>query len=292
MKKLFTFFISAAFLLATLTLPAFAAPEVSAKSCILIDAESGASLFEYNADAQMPIASTTKILTALVVIERCKLEDTVFIESKHVDVEGSSMYLVPGETLTVRELLYGLLLASGNDAATALAYHTAGDIDAFADLMNEKAASLGCSSSNFTNPHGLNSDRHYSTAGDLAIIAATVMENDTLSDIVSTKSVTISSRSYTNHNKLLWTCDGALGMKTGYTSMAGRTLVSCAERDGIRLICVTLNDPDDWDDHINLYDWGFSQRTRYKIEKRSDIYAPVPVISGVKDYAKIMQERE
>ncbi len=260
---------------------ALAAPDdVSAKAAVLIDAHTGETLYEKNADEKMLIASTTKIMTALVVLENCGGDEIVEIKSEHIAVEGSSMYLKPGEKLTVRELLYGLLLSSGNDAASVLAYHTAGSIEKFAVLMNEKAAAIGAENTSFENPHGLDGEKHYSTAADMAKIAAAAMENRTFSEIVSTKTVTIGSRTLKNHNKLLWNYEGALGIKTGYTKSAGRTLVSCAERDGLKIICVTLNAADDWNDHTVLYDWAFSN-CRYKnaVTDKKD-YSRIAVISG------------
>ena len=168
------------------------------------------------------------------------------------------MYLKAGETYTLRELLYGMLLASGNDAATAVACTVAGSEDAFAALMNEKAAELGLTGTSFENPHGLDSPDHHSTARDLAVLAAYAMENEEFAAIVSTRSKTIHDQTYVNHNKLLWQCEGTIGVKTGYTRHAGRILVSAAERGGRMLIAVTISDPDDWRDHVSLLDYGFA----------------------------------
>lgn len=168
------------------------------------------------------------------------------------------MYLRAGETLTLRELLYGLLLASGNDAAVAVACACAGDVETFVAWMNDKADELGMADTHFANPNGLNAEDHYSTAADMAQLARAVIEHEVLAEIVATKSITLAGRSLTNHNKLLWRYEGCVGMKTGYTDKAGRTLVSCAQRDGQSLIVVTLNDPDDWNDHAALFDYGFA----------------------------------
>lgn len=244
-----------------LSVPAFAieqAPGVSAQSAIVIHADTGRVLYEKNADARMLIASTTKIMTALVAVEHCEMEEEVTIRPEWAAVEGSSMYLKAGETYTVEELLYGMMLASGNDAATAIACYVAGDIPSFAELMNEKAEELGMTGSSFENPHGLDGETHYSTARDMANLTAYAMKNETFSKIVSTRSTTIKGLTYINHNKLLTLYDGIVGVKTGYTKAAGRTLVSCCERDGARFICVTLSDPDDWDDHQSLYDWAYN----------------------------------
>lgn len=231
----------------------------------------------------MLIASTTKILTALVVLEYCNVDETVTIENDFPAVEGSSIYLKHGEKLTVLDLLYGLLLESGNDAAVALALHVSGSLEAFSDLMNECAKNLGCKHSHFVNPHGLDAKEHFSSARDLALIAAEAMKNKTFSDIVSTKQISIGGRYFKNHNKLLWNCPGAIGIKTGFTESAGRSLVSCTERDGMRLICVTLSAPQDWKDHTNLYNWAFGEFGCLRVAAGDQKYGSIPIISGVKD---------
>lgn len=229
---------------------------VSATSAILMDTETGEVLFEKNADRQMRIASTTKIMTALVVLERCGLQEVVTVRPEHM-AEGSSMYLKPGEEMTVETLLYGLLLSSGNDAALALADHCAGSVDRFVGWMNDKARQLGMTGTSFANPNGLDADGHFSTARDMAILAAYAAENHTFVRICSTKTATLDGRTMSNHNKLLKMVEGCIGMKTGYTMAAGRTLVSCAQRDGFRLVAVTLQDGNDWADHAALYEEGF-----------------------------------
>jgi len=176
-----------------------------------------------------------------------------------VGIEGSSMYLQEGEVLTVQELLYGLMLRSGNDAAVALAIYCGGTVEGFSQLMNDKARQLGLDNTHFVNPHGLDAPEHYSSARDLAILAAYAMENPIFSKTVSTKTVQIGQRSLRNHNKLLWQLDGANGVKTGYTKAAGRILVSGAKRQGRQLICVTINAPDDWNDHRTLLNEGFER---------------------------------
>lgn len=232
-------------------------PETSAGAVALLHADTGTLLYAENADAPMGIASTTKIMTALVVIEHCGLDDPVEILPEDTDVEGSSMYLQAGETCTVRELLYGLMLASGNDAALALARYCGGTVEGFVELMNQKAAELGLTQTHFCNPHGLDAEGHVSTAKELGILACRAMENDTFREIVSTNDITINNLTYVNHNKLLRTYDGCIGVKTGYTEACGRLLVSCAERNGTRFVCVTISDPDDWTDHAALLDWAF-----------------------------------
>ena len=233
---------------------------ISAKSAILVDAGSGRVLFEKNADERSLIASTTKIMTGLLVCEAGGLEREVSVPPEAAGVEGSSLYLKAGERITVRELLYGLMLRSGNDAAVALAIATAGSVDAFVTRMNEKAQALGLEHTHFENPNGLG--RRGTTTRPRGIwrtLCVHAMENETFRTVVSSKSFTEHSRSFTNHNKLLWRVEGADGVKTGYTKKAGRILAGSATRDGQRLICVTICDPDDWRDQQALLDYGFSE---------------------------------
>jgi len=254
---------------------------VSAEACVLMDAESGTIIYEKNPDNRMLIASTTKIMTALVALEHGSPDDVVEIKREWTAVEGSSMGLAPGEFCTLRELLYGLLLASGNDAGVAVACHTAGSEEAFAQLMNEKAAELGMENSHFANPHGLDHEAHYSTARDMAILAAAAVDNAELALIASTSEVRLpQNRYFSNHNKLLRQCEGCIGLKTGYTSRAGRTLVSVCERNGTRLICVTLRDGDDWADHAKLYNWGFEYYENLDVTNTTDVLYTLPLVSG------------
>lgn len=253
---------------------------------VVIDADSGQTLYEKDANTSGKIASTTKILTALVVLRTCGLEETVQILPEYAGVEGSSMYLSAGEERTVRELLYGLLLASGNDAAVALACHAAGSVAEFSEMMNACAAELGCTGSHFENPHGLDSPEHYSTAADLARITAAAMRENAFAEIVSTMSGSVAGRSMSNHNRLLWQYDGAVGVKTGYTESSGRTLVTCARRNGLTLICVTLNDPDDWTDHTAVLDWVFSRYCQFTADP-AELRRSVDVISGETDTVSV-----
>jgi len=256
-----------------------------------MDGGTGTILAEQNADTQMLVASTTKILTAaLVIVHTDDLDEIVTILPEAVGIEGSSMYLRAGEEISVRDLLYGLMLASGNDAATALAYHAAGGIAEFAALMNEKAAELGMEHSHFSNPHGLDAEDHLSTARDMAILTAWAIELEDFVQIASTRQVQAAGRSLVNHNKLLWRYPGTLGVKTGYTKASGRSLVSAAERDGTTLICVTLSAPDDWDDHEALYDWGFVRFKYHGPIRAEDIFATVPVISGMQEQVDVIPE--
>ncbi len=223
-----------------------------------MDAQTGRVLYEKDADSRSLIASTTKIMTALVVCEQCNVLDRMKIPKEAVGIEGSSMYLQEGEVLSIQELLYGLMLRSGNDAAVALAIYCGGTVEGFAAMMNDKARQLGLDGTHFENPNGLDSPGHYSTARDLAVLTAYAMKNPIFYKTVSTKSVRVGNRAMQNHNKLLWRVEGADGVKTSYTKAAGRILVSSATRDGRRLICVTINDGNDWADHATLLNQGFS----------------------------------
>ena len=255
-----------------------AAPELSAASAILVDADSGRVLFEKDAHTRRLIASTTKLMTALVAVESTPdLSASFQVERADTLTEGSSMYLKVGETVTLEELLYGLLLHSGNDAALAIARHCGGDVETFVDWMNQRARSLGMDDSHFANPNGLNDDAHYSTAADMAKLAQACMKNETVAKIVGTKSITLGTRTFTNHNKLLTQYPGCEGMKTGYTELAGRTLVSCARRDGQLLLCVTLKDPDDWKDHAALFDYGFETFPRQVLATADKSFRTLPV---------------
>ena len=253
---------------------------VSAQKAILVDGVTGRVIYEKDADQQSLIASTTKIMTALIVCERCNVLDRMRIPKEAVGIEGSSMYLQEGEILTIQELLYGLMLSSGNDAAVALAIYCGGTVEGFAELMNDKAHALGLKNTHFENPNGLDSPGHYSTARDLAVLAAYAMENPIFYKTVSAKNVTIGQRYLRNHNKLLWQVEGADGVKTGYTRAAGRILVSSATRDGRRLICVTLNDPNDWADHAALLEEGFSGYSIRRIVTAGDCVGSLEVESG------------
>lgn len=231
------------------------AVEVSAAAAVLMDADSGRLLYEKNGEKRMLIASTTKLMTALVALEQGGLQQEITVTGGHM-AEGSSMYLRPGEKLTLETLLYGLLLSSGNDAALAVTECMGGAVP-FVARMNEKAAELGMENTHFANPNGLDDEAHYSTAEDMAKLAAAAMDDPVLRRVASTRTARIGGRTLTNHNKLLSRVEGCVGLKTGYTKAAGRTLVSCAERDGVRLVAVTLQDGDDWNDHASLYEQGF-----------------------------------
>ncbi len=270
----------AAVILTAILLFPVRAQAVSARNCILLDAQTGRVLYEKQPDQRGLIASTTKIMTALIISEQCNVLDRVRIPKEAVGIEGSSMYLQEGEVLTVQELLYGLMLRSGNDAAVALAIYCGGTVEGFAELMNDKARLLGMDHSHFVNPSGLDHPEHYSTARDLGILTAYAMNNPIFARTVSTKTVTIGSRVLRNHNKLLWQVEGADGVKTGFTKAAGRILVSSASRNGRRLICVTMNDPNDWQDHSRLLEEGFSAFTPKTLVEPGQRLGTVQVMGG------------
>lgn len=258
--------------------------DVSAHAATLYEPTTKQFLFTKNADVRLPMASTTKIMTAIVALENANLSDLVTIDERAVGIEGSSAYLKIGDTLSIEELLYALMLQSANDAAEAIAYHISGSVDAFAELMNEKALSLGLENTNFENPHGLDSENHYTTARDLSIIAACALENSLLRTVSSTYKKTFKTesrqRTYVNHNKLLLRTDGAIGLKTGFTKKSGRCLVGAAQRDGLTLISVTLDAPNDWNDHAVMLDYGFSSIETVTLIKKDELYYDIPVING------------
>ena len=263
---------------------------VSAKRAYLLDGVSGRVLYERNPNERSLIASTTKIMTALIVCEQCNVLDRMRIPKEAVGIEGSSMYLQEGEVLTLQELLYGLMLSSGNDAAVALAIYCGGTVEGFAELMNDKARILGLKNTHFENPNGLDSPGHYSTARDLAVLAAYAMENPIFRKTVSTKQLHMGQRYLTNHNKLLWRVEGADGVKTGYTRAAGRILVSSATRNNRRLLAVTIDAPDDWNDHAALLEEGFSRYSVKQIVTKGQYVDTVEVIGGEEKQVQILAD--
>ena len=280
-------------LLAALCLPsgmlckaAEAVPQTSAQAYILMEAGSGRVLAGKNTGQEMAIASTTKIMTALVALEHGNLSDQVVVKENHLK-EGSSMYLRAGEVLTLEALLYGLLLPSGNDAAECIAEHCGGSREQFVAWMNETAQRLGMTHTSFANPSGLDAEGHYSCAEDMAHLAAAAMDEPTFVRIASTKTAAVGERMLGNHNKLLLTLSGCTGGKTGYTDAAGRTLVTCCERDGMRLIAVTLNDREDWKDHAALYEYGFRAYAQERVVSDGEICAVLPVRGGTQAEAAL-----
>lgn len=222
---------------------------------------------EKNADLRLPMASTTKIMTAIIIIEDCNLEEVIEVADEAVGAEGSSIYLKKGEKISVKDLLYGLMLRSGNDSAAALAIHHSGSIDKFAVAMNKKAIELGLENTNFTNPSGLPDDEHYTTARELCKIACYAMRNKVFKEIVSAKTYSGDFRSYTNKNKMLFNYEGANGVKTGYTIKAGRCLVTSAEREGMDVVCVVLNCPNMYERSEEILNRAFADYNLIKIDE-------------------------
>lgn len=256
---------------------------VSAQSAVLYQPTSGRILYQKNADTVRAMASTTKLMTALILAESKPADERICISEKAVPAEGSSMGLQAGDTLTVRALLMGMLLASGNDAANAAALAVSDSLEAFAVLMNRRAAALGMQNTVFVTPSGLDQGDHGSTAYDMALLGAAVMQNSLLREICATQSasVAVSDRTVwlSNHNKLLSLYPYAVGLKTGFTKKAGRCLVSAAEKDGVLLIAVTLSAPDDWNDHIQMHQYGFAQTQTVQCPPQR--FTDCPLIGGV-----------
>lgn len=286
------------FLLLCVTLFSVAIPKschaLSAHSAVLIDANTGRVLYSHNADKKMGMASTTKIVTAITALENGDISSVAKVSGNAYGVEGSSMYLVLGEELSLENLLWGLMLVSGNDAATAVAEHISGSVDAFSVLMNKTAEKIGAKNSNFTNPHGLSDDNHYTTATDLAKITAYALKNPKFREIVSTRTKSIPwkdhdyNRYMVNHNKFLTMYEGCIGVKTGFTKATGRCLVTAVEKNGMQFVCVTLNAPDDWNDHKALYDNAFSEYMPHKIKSKDEFVVSAKVKKGVSDTVSLV----
>lgn len=279
-------------LLCTVCVQAQQAPpeEISAQAFVLLEAQSGTVLCSRNETQMLPMASTTKIMTALLTLEHGSLDESFTVDAQSIKVEGSSMGLLAGDTVTLRDLCYGMLLASGNDAANLAAVRVAGSVEAFADLMNERAKQIGMSNTHFVTPSGLHNEEHYSTAYDMALLAREALNNPEFAEICGCSKAKRSfgnppyTRWMTNHNKLLTSYEGCIGVKTGFTKMAGRCLVSAAERNGVRLIAVTLNAPNDWQDHTKLLDYGFSCVPSAPVTlPAAEGQKTVPVVGGVND---------
>ncbi len=281
--KITAFFLVPMLLCASVRIDAL---ELSAKSSIVMEASTGQVVHETDADTRRPMASTTKIMTAICAIESGDLSREISVAPEAVGVEGSSVYLSTGDKVTLLDLVYALMLESANDAAAAIAIGVSGSVEEFAGLMNAKAAELGLSDTHFTNPHGLSDENHYTTARELAKITAYAMENETFREIVSTGTHKINVggtvRHLSNHNKMLRMYDGAVGVKTGFTKASGRCLVSAAQRDGMTLIAVTLSAPDDWADHTAMLDMGFASLSMEKLIEAGESAMIVPCIGGEK----------
>ena len=269
-----------------------AGPEVSAQSAVVLTADTGTVLFEKDGHTPRPVASTTKIMTALLALEAAQEQGDplVDITQEMVAVEGSSMGLQAGDSISLTGLAAGMLLASGNDAANAAALYLDASLESFAARMNQRAAVLGMEDTHFVTPSGLDGEDaqglgHLSTAYDMALLARAALEDQAFRQLCSSPSLAVEFAepvkrvTYTNHNKLLTQYQGCVGVKTGFTKEAGRCLVSAAERDGALLIAVTLNAPNDWEDHTALLDYGFSQVEPYQLAG-GDVRLTVPVVGS------------
>ena len=285
--RISTLLLALLFALLSLVSPAQAL-SLSAQSAVLIDARDGRVLYEKDADTPRPMASTTKIMTAVVALESCDVNEIIEIADEAVGVEGSSIYLQKGERMTLLELLYALLLQSANDAAVAIAVGVGGSVGNFADMMNEKAMSLGLTSTHFENPNGLDADGHVTTAHELALLTAYALKNPTFAEIVATYKRKISGpdgtvRLVVNHNKLLNMYDGCVGVKTGFTKKSGRCLVSAACRESLTLVSVTLSAPDDWRDHTAMLNYGYENYCCEILCDEGGFIEALPVVGGVQD---------
>lgn len=304
MKKLFniaivTYFVLFIFALGSQSFFAYAESsyKIDAKSMIVIETGNNKILYSQKENEKLAIASTTKIVTAITVIENCKnLDEKVKIKRETLNVEGTSIYLKAGEEWTVKELLYGLMLQSGNDAANALAQHISGSYTEFCATMNSAMHKIGALDTSFTNPHGLDNKEHYSTAKDLAIITSYALKNDTFKQIVSSKSFDINDngtrtfRRFVNKNRLLNSLSGCIGVKTGYTSKAGRCLVSACERNGMQIVCVVLNCGPMFEKSVELIEKAFTQYKLYQILESYNCFTEIPVKDGNKSFIKIFNK--
>ena len=256
----------------------------NAEGAVIIDAKSGAVLYEKNANVRLPMASTTKIMTALCVIEKADLNSIITISKNAANTEGSSIYLKEGEEISVQDLLYGLMLESGNDAAIALAEGCFGSVDECVKYMNQKAHEIGLIDTHFENPEGLDNENHYTTAYELSLITKHALQNDFFTKLVSSKNYTTNTNIphyFSNHNRLLNSFEGTLGVKTGYTSKSGRCLVSCAKRENEMYLAVTLNCPDDWSCHKEMLEFAFENHESCEVASKDSFI----IYNGFKKYS-------
>ncbi len=268
----------------------------SAKACVVLDSGSGRIFYQRNSDTRLALASTTKIVTAITAIENCSDLDTKFkVDDRAIGIYGTSIYLQRGEELSTRELLYGLMLRSGNDAATAIAYHVGGSVEKFCEMMNATAKKAGAINSNFCNPHGLDDPNHYTTAMDLAKITAYALENPTFSEIVKTKSTKIAGvdneRYLVNKNKLLNNLKGCIGVKTGFTDDAGRCLVSACERDNFKVVCVVLNCGPMFEESADMLEAVYNKYQNVEVLEPYHYVRSIPVENGEENSAELYSKK-
>ncbi|MCT4618699.1 MAG: D-alanyl-D-alanine carboxypeptidase [Marinisporobacter sp.] len=290
-QRIFIFIVMSLFFTIHTTIAIGQAMTISASSAIVMDVKTGRVLYKNNINDRKPMASTTKIMTALLGLEECSLDKNIKVPKNAVGVEGSSIYLNYDETLTMKDLVYGLMLRSGNDAAVAIATHVSGSVEKFACLMNERAKKIGANNTNFVNPHGLHHKDHYTTAYDLALITREALMNPKFKEIVKTK-MWVADREgfkyFHNKNKTLRQFEGGDGVKTGYTKVAGRCLVTSATRDGVQLVCVVLNDPNWFQDSYNLLDHAFNEYKPVSILKKDAVVKTIGVENGKKKNTKVV----
>ncbi|MFA5676483.1 MAG: D-alanyl-D-alanine carboxypeptidase family protein [Christensenellales bacterium] len=271
---------------------------ISAKSAVLIEASTGRLLYEKNAFEKMPMASTTKIMTAIVALEHGSVKDTVVAGKNASGVEGSSIWLSEGERMSLSDMLFGLMLASGNDAAVAIAEHIGGSVEGFVGMMNQTAQKIGAYNTHFANPNGLPAKDHYTTAYDLALISAYAMNNKYFCEIVKTQYKTLPweghewNRVVKNKNKILWNYEGGNGIKTGYTKAAGRCLAAAAERDGMQLIAVALDAPDMFDDCMAILNRGFDNYKNRLLVEKDKPAGSVAVKNGMLDSFDVYPQKD
>ena len=274
------------------------APSVSAEAYVLYCVDNGKILNSKNENKKMKPASTTKLMTSLIALEESASNDKQVKFTEEMIAEGSSMYLKTGEVVKLSDLATGMMMASGNDAANATAISVSGSIEKFSDRMNERAKLIGMENTNFVTPSGLDDENHYSTAYDMALLMSYALENEDFAKLTSQKSAEVSfiepsskKTTYSNHNRLLSMYEYCTGGKTGYTMSAGRCLVSSAKKDGLTLICVTLNDRNDWQDHIDLYNYGFERYACYQSDD-SNFCVDIPCVGGVEDKTTVVGEKD
>lgn len=296
-KQLCSVLLSAVLLFCSLPMPHAAAMEitaVSAKACVVMEATTREVFFAQNETEQLPMASTTKIMTTLLCLESGDLDTPFRVDDNAIQVEGSSMGLVKGDIVTKRALCYGMMLPSGNDAAGATAVKLAGSYEAFAEQMNQRAEQIGLQNTHFVTPSGLHDEQHYSTAYDMALLTAVALQNADFREICGQTTAKVSfgnppyERWLKNTNKLLTQCEGVIGVKTGFTDEAGRCLVSACTRNDITLICVTLNDPNDWQTHSNLYDAIFPTLQTKTVSLPENLQ--IPVVGGTAEQVALQTE--
>lgn len=298
MKRVFSFVLALIFFsLSFIHSFAFEMLDISAKAAVVMCAESREVVFSENMNERLSMASTTKIMTAVLALEYGASDEMLVVTDEMIAVEGTSMGLLGGDSVSLLTLVKGLLLESGNDAANAIAYIIGGDIPTFVKMMNDKAKEIGMNSTSFQTPSGLDGENHYSTAYDMALLACYAIQNPLFREICSSEELVVYygnspyRRVLTNHNKLLSMYDGVFGIKTGFTKKSGRCLVSAVTKDNKTLVAVTLNAPDDWNDHIKMYDYSFDKVT--SVELYTDLSKQaVNVVGGAVDNIKIIQDRK